>query len=75
MSNTLILNGLYKHYKGDLYYVCNMARNTETGKSMVIYYACNRANEPLYVRPASTWFDQVGVDDAGQPITRFTRCE
>ncbi len=75
MEKDRIHLGEYKHYKGGLYCVLNTARHTETGEIMVLYYDCEYPENGLYVRPASMWFDQVGVDEAGQPITRFARCE
>ena len=66
--------GLYRHSGGNLYQVLFVAMHTETEEWMVVYQALYGQRQ-LWVRPASMWFDQVGVDEAGQPITRFTRCE
>ena len=73
MPNETIELGLYRHYKGDLYVVYCVAHHTETNEAMVVY--AKAIGGEFYVRPASMWNDQVGVDDAGQPITRFTRCK
>lgn len=74
MPNETIEPGLYRHYQGNLYRVLYTARHTETEEMMVVYQALY-GEMKIWVRPASMWFNQVGVDDAGQPITRFTRCE
>lgn len=74
MPNQTIEPGLYRHYQGNLYRVLYTARHTETGELVAVYMEEGAPNR-MYVRPASMWFDQVGVDKAGQPITRFTRCE
>ena len=36
----LELNKVYKHFKGDLYIVLDVAINSETDKKMVVYRAC-----------------------------------
>ena len=74
MPNETIEPGLYRHYKGRFYSVLNTVMHTETGETMVLYYDFAFPENGWYVRPYSMWNDQVGVDDAGQPITRFTRC-
>ena len=75
MPNETIEPVLYRHYKGRLYSVLNTVIHTETGETMVLYYDFEIPENGWYVRPASMWFDQVGVDETGHPITRFTRCE
>lgn len=73
MRNKAIEPGLYKHFKGGVYEVLFTAENAATGGLMVVYKKQGNESE-RFVRPAFAWFDQVGVDEAGQPITRFTRC-
>lgn len=73
MPNETIEPWLYRHYQGNLYRVLYTARHTETEEMMVVYQALY-GEMKIWVRPASMWFDQVGVDKAGRPITRFTRC-
>lgn len=54
----LKINGIYKHYKGDLYIIEDIARHSETQEKMVIYRAlygdCN-----LWVRPYYMFFEEV----------------
>lgn len=61
--NELKINGIYKHYKGDLYIVLDIAYNSETLKKMVVYRALYGDNK-LWVRPYDMFFDE--VDKNGQ---------
>lgn len=74
MPSKTIEPGLYRHFRGGVYEVLFTSENAATGGLMVVYKRQGNESE-RFVRPAFAWFDQVGVDDAGQPITRFTRCE
>lgn len=56
--NELKINGIYKHYKGDLYLVEGIAINSETEEKMIIYRALYGNNE-LWVRPYNMFFDEV----------------
>ncbi|MCL2444515.1 DUF1653 domain-containing protein [Candidatus Saccharibacteria bacterium] len=44
------VNGIYRHYKGDLYLIVDVARHSETLEEMVIYRGLYE-NAPLWVRP------------------------
>lgn len=61
--NELKINGIYKHYKGDLYIVLDIAYNSETLEKMVVYRALYGDNK-LWVRPYDMFFDE--VDKNGQ---------
>ena len=47
--------GLYLHYKGKLYWVIGTATHTETGETLVVYYASQDMAAGLFVRPLSMW--------------------
>ncbi len=63
------LNKLYKHYKGTVYRTIFFAKDSETGKDVVIYQ--NPENFQIWVRPIDMW-EEV-VDDNG--TKRFTLIE
>ena len=54
----LELNRVYKHFKGDLYLVLDVAINTETNEKMVVYRALYGENT-LYVRDYDMFLSEV----------------
>lgn len=61
--------GFYRHFKGNLYELIDIAKNSETLEDMVIYRACYAGGE-LWVRPASMWDEEITRD--GITKKRFT---
>lgn len=55
---SLELNRVYKHFKGDLYLVLDIAINSETEKKMVVYRALYGENI-LYVRDYDMFISEV----------------
>ncbi len=51
------INGIYKHYKGNLYQVIALAKHSETEEDMVVYKPLN--SETWWVRPAYMWSELV----------------
>lgn len=54
----LTVHGVYRHFKGKLYYVEGVARHSETGERLVVYRALYGERE-LYVRPLSMFLSPV----------------
>lgn len=61
--------GVYRHFKGNLYQLLDVARHSETGEKMVIYRALY-GELGLWVRPAAMW-DEV-IERDGRQYRRFT---
>lgn len=61
----ILLNRIYRHYKGNIYKVIAFARHSETGEEMVVYQSLK--NGDLWCRPKTMWFDKIDNN-----ITRFT---
>lgn len=60
--------GMYKHYKGGLYTLLNIAVHTETKESLAIYVDV-RGN--VWARPLPMFLEEVEVD--GNMVKRFEK--
>ncbi|WP_028505817.1 DUF1653 domain-containing protein [Ruminococcus sp. FC2018] len=63
-----IRKGKYRHFKGNMYEVIGIAKNSETLEEMVVYRALYGDGE-LWVRPAEMWNETVTRD--GKTFKRF----
>ncbi len=54
----LKIKGVYKHFKGNLYLVEDIATHSETDEKYVIYRALYGNNE-LYIRPLKMFLEEV----------------
>jgi len=66
----MITPGTYRHYKGNLYEVVDVARHSETEEQLVVYRALY-GERGLWVRPLAMFDETVVVDGVEHP--RFAR--
>ena len=67
MSQT-VTQGIYRHYKGNLYQVLHTAQHSETEEALVVY-RCLYGEYDVWVRPLTMFTETVEVD--GKEIPRF----
>lgn len=65
---SIIIGGLYQHYKGNQYKVIGTGRHSETLEKFVIYKACY-GNEELWIRPYDMFCENITVN--GTVTERF----
>ncbi len=66
MNRQVQINGLYRHFKGNIYRVLGLAKHTETNEILVIYNCCD-INFPsgveeygdIYARPIKMFLSEV----------------
>lgn len=61
-------SGLYRHYKGNEYFVFRVATHSETRESLV-FYRCLYGDYSWWVRPLPMFLESVEL--AGETIPRF----
>lgn len=68
--------GLYRHYKGKMYQVLEVARHSETLDWYVVY-RCLYPNDlaELWIRPASMFVETVRIDGIDQARFAFVSSE
>ena len=62
----IIPQGIYQHYKGNLYQVLHTAKHSETEESLVVY-RCLYGEYGVWVRPLSMFVETVTIDDKQVP--------
>jgi hypothetical protein len=61
--------GLYRHFKGNLYEVLGVAKQSETLEEVVVYRALYGERD-LWVRPKALFLEKVGKE--GKRMPRFS---
>ncbi len=64
--------GTYRHFKGNLYEVIELAHHSETQEPMVVYRALY-GEQSLWVRPLAMFFETIERD--GKALKRFEYIE
>ena len=67
-----VSKGIYKHYKGNLYEVFDVAKLSETEEEHVVYRTLY-GDYSLWVRPLAMFIETVEL--YGQPVARFEYVE
>lgn len=65
----MVKKGLYRHFKGNVYEVIDVAKHSETLEEYVVYRA-TYGDKGMWVRPAGMWDETVLRD--GREYKRFT---
>ena len=68
MTGKTIPQGIYRHYKGNLYQVLHTAKHSETEEVLVVY-RCLYGEYDVWVRPLDMFAETVKVD--GKQVDRF----
>ncbi len=66
LAKTIVINGLYQHYKGFQYKVLTIANHSETLEELVVYRALY-GEERVWVRPVTMFLENVMVDGESKP--------
>ena len=66
MTEKTVPQGIYRHYKGNLYQVLHMAKHSETEESLIVY-RCLYGEYGVWVRPLAMFTETIEVNDKEVP--------
>ena len=66
----IVKKGIYKHFKGDLYLVEDVAIDSETGNECVVYRALY-GDGVLFVRPLDIFLSEVDHDKYPNVLQKY----
>lgn len=67
---------VYRHFKGNYYYVESIALNSETQERMVIYRPIyDREDSKIWVRPENMFLEEIATDRPDNPTGQAHRFE
>lgn len=72
--NDIMINRVYRHFKGGLYLVMDIAINSETMEEMVVYRALYGDNK-LWVRPKDMFLEVVNRNNQEHRFELYTNEE
>ncbi len=67
----IVAPGIYRHFKGSLYFVAGLAQHSETSEDFVVYYPLYPSEVKMFVRPLAMWNEQIERD--GYSGQRFVK--
>lgn len=67
-ARSLVLHGIYEHFRGNRYKVLAIARHSETLEELVVYQALYGTYD-VWVRPLNMFLEEVEVE--GKKVPRF----
>lgn len=68
MLKTILPRGIYRHYKGNLYEVLDLAKHSETEEELVVYRALY-GDYGVWVRPVDMFIETVATPQG--EVARF----
>ena len=66
---------VWRHYKGNVYVIVDVATHTEDDCPMVIYRARYGNRRRTWARPLAMWYEDVGGVPRFEPIAEYNRRE